>query len=74
MPTACTIRYVVKGIAERYAPHTSLWLCEEIQEVLPYPGPVSAKPIDEGMEISISVTDIEPFNMEFLLQSVAFED
>ena len=101
MPTACTIRYVVTGIADRYAPNTSMGLCEEIQEVLPNPGPVAAKPVDEGMQVSISVTDIEPFNrdnfepyiyeqvlwhavhacchmegerMEFLLQSISYED
>ena len=61
---SCTVRYVVKGIADRYLAGTSMDLCEEIQEALPNPGSVSVKPTDEGMDVTIEVTDIEPFNRD----------
>ena len=61
MATSCKLRYLVTGIADRYVPATAIDLCEEIQEVLSYPGPVSVFPTDDGLEVGIEVTDIEPF-------------
>lgn len=64
MGTPCTLKYLVNGVANAQATSTQLDVCEEIQEVLNYAGPVSAKPVDSGLEIVISVTDIEPFSQE----------
>jgi hypothetical protein len=64
MSTPCTVRYVVKGVADQYLANTSIDLLNEIQEVLPNPGSVSVISTDRGMDITISVTDIEPFNRD----------
>ena len=62
MPTACTLSYLVHGIARRDDPATSTDLCEEILEVLPHPGPVSVTPAAGAFDVRISVTDIGPFD------------
>ena len=61
MPTGSTLTYLVHGVARRSDPTTSIDLCEEIQEVLPNPGPVAVSPTKDALEVRISVTDIEPF-------------
>ena len=62
MPTACTLSYLVHGIARRDDPTTSTDLRDEIREVLPHPGPVCVTPVAGALEVRISVTDIEPFD------------
>jgi hypothetical protein len=64
MQTACTLKYLVSGVANAEAASTQIDVCEEIQGVLNHPGPVSARPLDGGLEVTISVTDIEPFSPE----------
>ncbi len=62
--TACTLTYVVHGVAHREDPTTSIDLCEEIQEILSHPGPVSVAPTPGALEVRITVTDIEPFDRD----------
>ena len=64
MSTPCTLKYEIRGIANAGSTATQVDVCEEVQEVLSYPGLVSAKPLSDGLEVSISVTDIEPFSRE----------
>ena len=64
MATPCTLIYLVSGVENAEATSTQRDVCEEIQEVLNYAGPVSAKPVASGLEVTISVTDIEPFSQE----------
>ena len=64
MQTPCTLKYLVSGVANADAARTQIDVCEEIQEVLNHPGPISAKLLEDGLEITISVTDIEPFSPE----------
>ena len=64
MKTACTLKYLVTGIANAGATHTQMDVCEEIQEMLSHPGPVSVRLNGDGLEITISVTDIEPFSKD----------
>ena len=62
MQIPCKLKYLVSGVANAESRSTQTDVCEEIQKVLKHPGPVSAKPQKDGLEITISVTDIEPFS------------
>jgi hypothetical protein len=64
MPTGSTLTYLVHGVARRDDPATSIDLCEEIQEVLAHPGPVAVSPTADGIEVRITVLDIEPFTRD----------
>lgn len=63
-PIPCTLTYRIHGIANAAQPVTQINVCEEVQEVLSHAGPVSAKPFSGGLELSVSVKDIEPFTQE----------
>ena len=61
MTTSCSLKYHILGVADADSPTTQVDVCEEVKEVLSYSGPVVVGPIRGGLELSISVTDIEPF-------------
>lgn len=64
MQTPCTLKYLVTGVANAEAASTEIDVCEEIRKVLNHSGPVSARPLEGGLEVTISVTDIDPFSQE----------
>ena len=64
MPTGSTLTYLVHGVARRDDPATSIDICEEIQEVLSYAGPVAVSPTKDALEVRICVTNIEPFSRD----------
>ncbi len=64
MQKPCTLKSPASGVANAEALSTQVDVCEEVQEVLNYADPVSVRPTENGLEITISVTDIEPFSPE----------
>ncbi len=62
MGTTCTLKYNVTGVADADATSTHLVVQEEIRKVLIHPGQVSVSSASSGLEVTISVTDIEPFS------------
>ena len=61
MSTSCSLKYHVTGIKNADSTTTQSDVCDEIREVLESYESVSAKPIDTGLELEITVNDIEPF-------------
>jgi hypothetical protein len=64
MPTGSSLTYLVYGVARRNDPAISIDLREEIEEVLPNPGPIAVSPTKDALEVCISVTDIEPLRRD----------
>ena len=61
MTIPCKLKYRVRGITNQHDSATSLDVSEEIQEILGHVDMVTVKPTEQGLEIELSVTDIEPF-------------
>ena len=64
MSTSCILKYHVLGIKNAESATTQSDVCDEIRDVLESYTTVSAKPVARGLELTISVSDIEPFTRE----------
>jgi len=64
MSTTCSLKYHVLGINNANSRTTQSDVCEEIRSVLENYESVSAEPIDTGLELIITVNDIEPFTRQ----------
>ena len=61
-PTACTLGYLIRGVA--YGKDQRTALADELMQLLEHANAVTALPVVDGISVELEVNDIAPFGEE----------